>query len=139
MKKVRTVLLAMVLSVGLSPSLGSAVAKQPLTKAQALEIVRTLNTAEMYVFLQQKCYSPLDTAAKHFKKQPKGLGELVTSSTNAPSGRIRDYEISLITSSDGKHYKLAMTPVAESPVCTIAFFSDESGRIYSGRALDCSQ
>lgn len=139
MKKAQMAIYVMILCVGLSPSLDSAVDKKTLTKLQALGIVRALNTAELDAFLQHKNYAPLVPATQRFRGKTEGLDELVTNSMDAPSGRIRDYEVSIIISSDGKHYKIALTPVAESPVCTTAFFSDESGVIYAGTILDCGQ
>jgi len=127
----------MVLSVALSSSLDSATEKEPLSKSQALEIVRALNTAELDILLKTKNYAPLDSVVKGLREKPAGLAEFVDNSSNSSSGKIRDYQVSIITSSDGKHYKLALTPLEDSPACAVAFFSDESGVIYLGTAIDC--
>ncbi len=93
MKKAQMAMYVVILCVGLSPSLDSAVDKKSLTKLQALEIVRALNTAELDTFLQHKNYAPLVPTAQRFRGKTEGLDELVTSSADAPSGRIRDYEV----------------------------------------------
>ncbi len=49
-------------------------------------------------------------------------------------GELRGYKLSVLVSGDGKRYHLALVPVSE---CSVAFFSNESGLIYTGKTLGC--
>ena len=50
------------------------------------------------------------------------------------SGTVKDYQLSVVTSSDGRHYQISLRPGAG---CGVSFFTNESGVIYQGQALGC--
>lgn len=108
-----------------------------LPRAEALETVRAINTAELDAFLKHKTYVPLLEASQNLKGRSGGLN-LVPAASDSSFADVRDYRISLITSPDAKHYKLSMTPASASSGCAEGFFSDESGVIYLGPPLDCA-
>jgi hypothetical protein len=53
---------------------------------------------------------------------------------NAGAYRVRQYRFSLIMAADAGSYQLALAPIEG---CAQAWFSDQSGAIYSGRQIGC--
>jgi len=102
--------------------------------------VRLINTAEAYARRTNARYVSLaDLAATGSLKQAADMNEDLASTyaelnlqnrTNLLNG----FDFGLVVSSDGGAYKLSLS---EKQSCGSAYFSDESGIIYTGRALGC--
>jgi hypothetical protein len=129
-----TILLTICAVLALVVSSQTAAQSEEISEAQALSVVRALNTKELEFFIKEHAYVPLERAAQNVRLQDSSIGSIVL--TDQTSGRIRNYTASLLTSADQKHYRLSL--IAESPGCSTAFFTDESGVIYLGKVIDCT-
>jgi hypothetical protein len=114
-------------------------------KALAVGIVRTVNTAEYSCrykdrkldeserflswdeLLNAPCFGD---AQDHFSQ--------ITGSPFSPETEITPgLELRLVVSADGRRYNLSLNQKNDSASCGFAFFSDERGVIYEGRAIGC--
>jgi hypothetical protein len=109
--------------------------KEELSDNEALELLRAVNTAEVDVKLMAKQpYAPLEQLLQHRFFVGKELGSNITK-VDSNTGTKKGYEISVCVLGEGKRYIAAVVPVERG--CRVAFFTDESGVIYQGRALGC--
>jgi hypothetical protein len=104
-----------------------------LTADQALDIVRTLNTAEVDSKLMGGHFLTLAELPSH-RRVKKAAWSIAQ--TDETTGTLEDYRLVVNVAPDGKHYQLSMIPTA---TCGVALFSNESGVIYTGRGLGCSE
>ena len=115
----------------------SVAEQERLGKAEALDTIRALNTAEVTEFMQHKAYLSLGQAIQNLKWK----NDLTIKHINVPSeslsAAVKDYQISLTVSADGKYYMVRLTPDSTAPDCAAGWFSDPSGVIYSGPSLEC--
>lgn len=103
----------------------------PLSPNEALELVRLLNTAQAESWLTSSSYQARANLLKHRLVSRQSMPVVVQDDT---LGEIRGYKLSVLVSGDGKRYHLALVPVSG---CSVAFFSNESGLIYTGKTLGC--
>jgi hypothetical protein len=108
-----------------------------LSEAEALGLMRTINTFQVapfqgprhqYVSLEELVAQPHEKAH-----------ELLLSSVllkDSSTGTLKNYTVSIVVSTDGQHYVLEML---NSSSCGLAFFSNESGIIYTATGLGCAQ
>jgi hypothetical protein len=123
----------------LAVSRQSATEQERLGRAEALDTIRALNTAEVTEFMQHNAYVPLGRAIQNLKWK----SDLTIRHINVPpesmSAAVKDYQISLTVSTDAKYYTVQLTPAKTAPDCAVGWFSDPSGVIYSGPSLECIQ
>ena len=110
-------------------------------RPQALSTIRLINTAEVYFHRSAGAYGTFaDLVSKGTLKETAGLnpdlgsayGRLALQDQTEP---LRDFDLALVVAADGKSYKLS---VLEKKRCGMAFFTDDSGIIYQGKALGCA-
>lgn len=116
----------------------------------AVDLVRKVNTAEADVFMSQETYVALDKLLQHrfftsiqpaskspaVKNVPQVPDEGALTLVDSSSGKVNNYAVYVVVSPDGKHYQVAMIPMA--PRCASAVFSNQTGVIYMAEALGCS-
>ena len=128
---ISTGMMACVLLIVLTGAFALSQAQQsPVDRA--VNIVRTLNTAEADSMLSQGHFLNLSELPAHRFVSSKGWS---IQPTGATTGTLDDYGVILTVTADRKHYQLSMLPTA---ACGVAVFSDDSGLIYTGRGLECS-
>lgn len=115
--------------------LGGPQQKAASQPPQAEAVVRTVNTAEAEYRTSRGVFGDLEDIISG------GLLKTPNASVTAPTvadettATVDGYKLSVVSSPDGKHY--SVTVEADPPSCRTAFFSDESGVIYTGQALGC--
>ena len=102
-----------------------------LTPKEALALVRTLNSAEQTIKINESNYCALDVLLKRADWFPR-QSEIVLSDNS--SGTLKGYRLSVVVSADGKHYQLSLRPPSG---CGVAYFTSDSGVIYEGKGLGC--
>ena len=65
-----------------------------LSKDQAIEIIRSLNTIELESFLKTKSYLELQAATDKIGHKPSSLTELVLHGEGSSQGTLRGYDLS---------------------------------------------
>jgi hypothetical protein len=100
-----------------------------LSSKEALGLIRTMNSTEHSFKMKSSSFGSLEDVIKLGQLDKHGI---VLSDGN--SGIIKDYQLSVVTSSDGRHYQISLRPGAG---CGVSFFTNESGVIYQGQALGC--
>jgi hypothetical protein len=105
--------------------------RDQLSEKRALNLVRTLNSAEATLKAKVSAYGSLQDLMKLERLDQSYGFEWVDNS----SAGVKDYRVSVVAAADGKHYQISMHP---SSGCGVSFFSNESGVIYQGNALGCS-
>lgn len=109
-------------------------ADQQLADIDAVTLVRQLNTAEAELFGSKNGSHRYATLAKLLETPTlKGRVKVAVAVSDETSGTVRNYTVSLITSPEGSHYMLGLAPKG----CEPAFFSNETGIIYPGKAAGC--
>ena len=103
-----------------------------LSADDALHVVRAANTAELDVKLKTQQFVGLQTLLEH--KIIKHTGASFNSQGGS-SAMVANYQLSIVVSEGRDHYRLSMVPVEQ---CATAYFSDDSGVIYLGKALGCA-
>ncbi|MGH9430863.1 MAG: hypothetical protein ACRD3T_04915 [Terriglobia bacterium] len=101
------------------------------SQAEAVGLVRTINTAELDPWFKTHAYVSLEELLQ--RRFLRGTGNAFVLS-DASSGGWKGYVVSVVASADGKHYLLGLAPGSG---CGFSVFSNESGVIYTGRALGC--
>ncbi len=124
-----------------------------LSAKEAVDFLRTINTAELEFSIKKNRYVCLDELTQHRflqgfsqvaepasdkvrspdARQNSNAGSLVK--TDSSSGTLRNYKIFVVASADGKHYQAGIVPTESG--CGWAVFSNESGVIYPAMALGC--
>ena len=109
-------------------------------REQAVRVVgtmRTLNTAEVaykYSNASQR-FGSKDEITEFLRTEGKDSPPLMDIENPAP------YEIDIVTTADGSHYSITIKPAPDKDThispCGFAAFSDDTGVIYTGRALGC--
>lgn len=108
---------------------------------KALNAIRIINTAEVYAYSTGTKYLPLgELISSGSLRQAAGMNESFAatySELNLQHGTelINGFDFALVVSSDGTAYKLS---ILQKGNCGAAYFSDEHGIIYAGKALGCS-
>lgn len=124
-------------------------APDQLSLKNAVELVRRINTAEAELFMSTQVYVSMDKLVGHrlfansqptsnsdaVSNAPQATDQLSPTLIDSSSGKLKNYKVFVIVSPDGKHYQVAM--VEATPRCASAVFSNESGVIYSAKALGC--
>ena len=103
-----------------------------LAPKEALALVRTINSAEQTIKINESNYCALDVLLKKADWFPR-QSEIALSDNS--SGTLKGYKLSIVASADGKHYQLSLRPASG---CGVAYFTSESGLIYEGKGLGCS-
>jgi hypothetical protein len=103
-----------------------------LSQQQAVALVRTINTAEAETFFKTQSYASMEKLLQYrsFQEQQNLLVP-----TDAFSGTVKNYKLSLVASEDGKHYLVGLAPAEQK--CDAALFSSESGVIYAAKPIGC--
>ena len=102
-----------------------------LSSKEALSLIRTMNSIEHSFKMKSSSFGSLEDLIKF---DPLDLTKpgIVLSDDN--SGTLKDYQLSVVASSDGRHYQISLRPGSG---CGASFFTNESGVIYQGQALGC--
>ncbi len=101
-----------------------------LQPRDGVQVLRKLNTAQATIARGASGrYGNLDAVLR----QDTTLSGSVTP-INDISASIKGYTLTLISAADGRGYRASLTSATP---CALAFFTDEGGLIYTGRALDC--
>lgn len=108
----------------------------------ALTTVRLVNTAQSYAHRSGGKYLPLEQliatgALKQAAETNSDFNSAYTKLNLQKSGAMLEgFELAVIVSSDGTRYELSVNNAKES--CGPAYFSDQRGLIYVGKALGCA-
>jgi hypothetical protein len=108
---------------------------EELSEGEAVELLRAVNTAQLELRMAGRQYGQLEQLLQHRFFAGKELGSNITK-VDSDTGRKKGYEISVYVLGEGKRYSASVVPVERG--CRVAFFTDESGVIYKGRALGCA-
>ena len=103
-----------------------------LSSSDALRTMRAIDTAEANGFHSESNYLSLDQLVRQRLVSADKLGLVLSDSSSAT---MKNYKVSVVVSTDGKHFAAALVP---NDGCGTALFSDESYLIYEGRVLGCS-
>jgi len=113
---------------------------QHVATEQAVRVVGTmwtLNTAE-YAYKHANAdhkFGSKDEIAQFLRTEGRDSPPLIDVEEPAP------YEIDIVTTADGSHYSITIKPAPDKDThispCGLAAFSDETGVIYTGKALGC--
>ena len=129
-------LAVLVSSLGLfAISVLSSAAQQPtqnLSEDQVFMLVRRINTAEVEFRIYSHTYAGMHELLHHRLLKNSGINP-----TDASTGTVGNYSVSVLVSQDGKHYSVALTPTCAIS-CGFSLFSDESGVIFPAKAFGCS-
>lgn len=107
----------------------------------ALNAVRIINTAEAYAHRAGTKYLSLaDLISSGSLQQAAGMNESFAATypelnLQHEKELIKGSNFALLVSSDGASYKVS---ILQDEKCGAAYFSDERGIIYAGKALGCS-
>jgi hypothetical protein len=108
--------------------------KEELSDNEALELLRAVNTAQLDLRMARQPYAPLQKILqRRFFVETEVGSDITTVDSN--TGTKKGYEISVCVFGEGRRYIASVVPVERG--CRVAFFTDESGVIYQGRALGC--
>jgi hypothetical protein len=102
-----------------------------LSPKEALGLIRTMNSTEHSFKMKSSSFGCLEDVIELGQLDRTKPG-IVLNDVN--SGTVKDYQLSVVTSSDGRHYQISLRPGAG---CGVSFFTNESGVIYQGQALGC--
>lgn len=102
-----------------------------LSSREALSLIRTMNSTEHSFKIKSSSFGSLEDVIK-YGQLDRTKPEIVLSDGN--SGTLKDYQLSVVASSDGRHYQISLRP---SSGCGASFFTNESSVIYQGQALGC--
>lgn len=103
-----------------------------LSSREAVGLIRSINTAELDLFLTKQSYAPLKAVLNHRLLQK---GSLHPADINDTLATIKNYKLLLIDSSDGKHYTVSL--INSKSGCQPAVFSSEAALIYMGKVIGC--
>lgn len=103
-----------------------------LSSTEALSLVRTLSTTEAETKATEQSFVSLEKLLQHRAMQRR-LREIAV--LDAHSATIRDYNLSVVPSSDGQHFQLSLAPKSG---CGYSLFTNESLVIYEAKALGCA-
>jgi hypothetical protein len=127
-----------------TPSLASTKKKPTEHENEAYEqadIIRLIGAAETDFFLTSGRYATLPELVQSGKIE-RGA-ELSTRYSRAlqllhlhDSQLVEGFSFGLVVAPDGKGYKMSLTKRGQA--CPSAWFTDESGTVYEGKALDCA-
>lgn len=132
-------LLILGLSLYLAPSRSQT---NPNHGSYALTTVRLMNTAESYAHRGHGRYLSTEElistgALKQAAELNSDFSSAYTKLSPEKGGAMLDgFELAMLVSSDGSRYELSMNNTKES--CGTAYFTDQRGLIYTGKALGCS-
>jgi len=126
---------------------GYGAGKRSLSEREALQMMRAINTIEASFFMTKQGYQAMDELLRHSPTPADGASNQEPSNIEVPAGEllasidsssatVKGNKLSVIASSDRKHYFVGIAPVAGG--CSRVFFSSESGIIYSAKAIGCS-
>jgi hypothetical protein len=126
----------------LTVAVGVAIRPQVNTSApnnRALTAVRLINTAEASVRQAQARYVPLaelvsSGALKRAAEMNADFSSAFPDADLKSGTLVPGFDLAIVVSSDGGAYKLS---IAAKDDCGAAYFTDQRGVIYSGRALGC--
>jgi hypothetical protein len=128
------VLVASILMLGgvaISIGRGTQLRSNQLSSSDALQLMRIIGTVEATSYSSEGRYIPLQGIPEH-RSVRKNLINI--SLNDSYSGTIKNYKVSVVVATDGKHFEAALVP---SEGCGPALFSDESSLIYQGQVLGC--
>jgi hypothetical protein len=118
---------AVTIAAAQAPPTSAAPELQP---RDAVQLLRRLNTTQATLARAGAArYGDLEAVLR----QDTTLSGAVTP-INGISASVKGYTLTLISAVDGRGYRASLTSATP---CALAFFSDEGGLIYTGRALDC--
>jgi hypothetical protein len=104
------------------------------SKLAAVNVVRTLNTAEMEYRHSHDRYAGLEQL-KSSDEWPKVVEGMKRFTNQENVEFVAGYDTSVIADAEGKTYHISVKP--KSDMCQSSFFSDESGLIFEGKVIDC--
>lgn len=114
---------------------GRSPRSEQMGRNEVLELVRAINTEEADFFAKSHQYASLHSVTQEIDKWISAPQKNSLSLRDSTHAELSGYTISLLVSNDGKRYELGLTP--KTSECSYAFFSNEIGLIYEGKALGC--
>ena len=107
---------------------------------QAVTAVRLINTAEANIHREKARYVAFPELAssgalKKAAEMNSAFASVLADLDLQNGVPMRGFDLTIIVSSDGGAYKLSL---AAKEDCGVAFFSDQRGIIYNGKAIGCS-
>ena len=106
-----------------------------LSKLEAVELVRAINTLELSYRSTEGEYVSLEVLLLNPKFDEM---EIAPTIADPYAATLKDYKLSIVTFAEGEQYKLSLVPTGE-PYCRPALFSDQIGVIYPGKSLGCPE
>lgn len=104
------------------------------SRVAAVNVVRTLNTAEMEYRHSHNRYAGLEEL-KSSDEWPKTVERMKRFTSQENVEFVAGYDSSVIVDAQGKTYRISVKPKTDK--CQSSFFSDESGLIFEGKVIDC--
>ena len=138
----RLLVLASIVALSLSLVPVTRSQTKPNQGSYALVAVRLVNTAQSYARRNGGKYLSLEQlistgALKQAAEMNSDFNSAYTKLNVQKSGALLEgFELAMLVSSDGSRYELSMNNTKES--CGTAYFTDQRGLIYTGKALGCS-
>jgi hypothetical protein len=130
--------LVLALGIGLLCAVDAGASQEPGKAAsdpgwETVRILRVVNTVEAQLGRTDGAYRPLGAvlASSMFKEAFPGA-----SASDSATVAVGRRTLILVTSEDQKHYQAMVAPADE---CGVSTFTNETGLIYSGRALGCDE
>jgi hypothetical protein len=117
------------LLIGAAATLPSSARQADLTPADGIRIVRSVNTTQAQLSRRGGGYASLRDVVTDGSFSAAADVQL----SGADSATIRSHRLSLTRTADARGYQLSLTPISG---CGAAWFSSESGLIFTGRCLE---
>jgi len=112
--------------------------EQTLSRSEAVQIMRALNTAEADSIALSKHGLTMETVQEHrFVKQ---LDPQIGLSTRAgsDSALVKGHEVRLLLAQDQLHYTITIRSLGQSE-CPTIYMTNETGIMYTGVPASCEQ
>ena len=125
--KLRKCLALLVVCCCLLGSAGAQQSADALSQREAIYLLRRLNTIQIHLLAKEGAYAPLAEITRTLNDNDVVMN-------GADTAAVKDYTLTIVLSADGRSYRAALHPTTQ---CGEAYFTDNGGVIYLGRALGC--
>src|SRR5690242_16475521 len=127
MRLLATAIFASAMLIAQQPAQDHPAAGVQQSRVAAVNVVRTLNTAEMEYYRSHNRYADLE-GLKSSDEWPRTVERMKRFTNQENVEFAAGYESSVIVDAQGKTYRISMKP--KTGTCQSSFFSDESGVIF---------
>ncbi len=107
-----------------------------LSEAEAVQLLRTINTAQLDLRMAKHPYASLADLLQHRFLQGANLASSIVVQDGS-TGTVRGYGITVSAVANGKQYTVSLLPTERG--CKVALATNESGVIYRGLPLGCER